>query len=354
MHSDWSTNDPTGVSYIKNRPPITYNRYTSNTKVVGDFTVSGNISGAIDYSHLTNVPATASFANVASTGSYNDLSNKPTYANVATTGSYTDLINTPSIPSPSQWTTSTGNITCGLNVNCGANLFVNTALHIGQPALRKFDMWVDHTTERLIIESNYNGGQECMYIKSNGSMETTGSIKTAGLAIGTSSYLAGCITMSGNIYLSGDISPNAANVGQIGYSTVPFNRGYMQNGVVTTSDGRLKSSVSLPYGLHEIMQIEPIAYKWKTQSDLADTDPEKHHIYYGVDARQIHDSNILPELCYAGDTLTINYSELIPVLINAVKEQQKQIEELQTALRSMKSNIAFTPVNKNISGIKIL
>ena len=155
--------------------------------------------------------------------------------------------------------------------------------------------------------------------------------------------------MTGNIYIGGDISPNTANVGHIGYSSVPFNRGYMQNGVITTSDGNLKSSVELPYGLNEIMQIKPIAYKWKTQSDLADTDPEKHHIYYGVDARQIHDSNILPELCYTGDTLTVNYSELTPVLINAIKEQQKQIEELQTALRGINSNIAFTPIQKNIS-----
>ena len=154
--------------------------------------------------------------------------------------------------------------------------------------------------------------------------------------------------------MSGDISPNTANVGQIGYSAAPFNHGWAQNGWTQTSDGRLKSSVELPYGLNEIMQIKPIAYKWKTQSDLAETDPEKHHIYYGVDARQIHDSNILPELCYTGDTLTVNYSELIPVLINAVKEQQKQIEELQTALRSIKSNISFTPVQKNISGINIL
>ena len=38
-------------------------------------------------------------ATVATTGSYNDLSNKPTLATVATTGSYNDLSNKPTIPS---------------------------------------------------------------------------------------------------------------------------------------------------------------------------------------------------------------------------------------------------------------
>ena len=38
-------------------------------------------------------------ANVAMSGSYNDLSNKPSLHKVATSGSYTDLSNKPSIPS---------------------------------------------------------------------------------------------------------------------------------------------------------------------------------------------------------------------------------------------------------------
>lgn len=52
----------------------------------------------------------ASLAQVAFTGSYNDLSNKPTLAVVATTGSYNDLSNKPTIPSgqvQSNWTQTT-------------------------------------------------------------------------------------------------------------------------------------------------------------------------------------------------------------------------------------------------------
>ena len=44
------------------------------------------------YNDLSGKP---SLAAVATSGSYNDLSNKPSYATVATSGSYDDLINEP-------------------------------------------------------------------------------------------------------------------------------------------------------------------------------------------------------------------------------------------------------------------
>ena len=94
MQSDWAANDQTGLSHIKNKPPLTYNRFTSNTKVTGafsvvggDLTVSGNIVGAIDYSHIVNVPSTSTLATVATTGNYADLINKPTPTQWSTSGS---------------------------------------------------------------------------------------------------------------------------------------------------------------------------------------------------------------------------------------------------------------------------
>ena len=276
-----------------------------------------------------------------------------TYATVATTGSYTDLINTP-------WTISgttinytgsqqlTGSLTLAGgtvlspptvsgNISISGNRlgsydgiqFPNGTLRCGSTTGGNFGFH-DGTTWLFKVDTF-----KCLWVY-------------GGAVILGDSEVSGLLKCT-NLTVVGDLYPTNANTGYVGVSAAPFNRGYMQNGVITTSDGNLKSSVELPYGLNEIMQIKPIAYKWKTQSDLAETDPEKHHIYYGVDARQIHDSNILPELCYTGDTLTVNYSELTPVLINAVKEQQKQIEELQTALRSINSNVAFTPIQKNIS-----
>lgn len=90
----------------------------TNTLKVGDGlthyadlpSISGGGSGTSDYTELSNKPsindvtlvgnisaADLGFANVATTGDYNDLTNTPTLANVATTGDYNDLTNLPTL-----------------------------------------------------------------------------------------------------------------------------------------------------------------------------------------------------------------------------------------------------------------
>ena len=59
----------------------------------GNIEISG-FSGS--YNDLTDKPT---LSTVATTGSYNDLTDKPTLSTVATTGSYNDLTNKPTIPS---------------------------------------------------------------------------------------------------------------------------------------------------------------------------------------------------------------------------------------------------------------
>ena len=60
------------------------------------------------YNDLSNTP---NLATVATSGSYSDLSNKPNLATVATSGSYNDLTNKPTIPAAqvnSDWNATTG------------------------------------------------------------------------------------------------------------------------------------------------------------------------------------------------------------------------------------------------------
>ena len=68
------------------------------------------VNTTIDYSEITGTPSLSSVATSGSyndlsdkpvifSGSYNDLSDKPVLSTVATSGSYNDLINQPSIPS---------------------------------------------------------------------------------------------------------------------------------------------------------------------------------------------------------------------------------------------------------------
>ena len=95
------------------------------------------------------------------------------------------------------------------------------------------------------------------------------------------------------------------------------------------SDKRLKKDVKdLPYGLSEILQLQPKSYNWKNR--------EQNEKSLGLIAQEV--KPIIKEIVKTQDneekTLGISYTELIPVLINAIKEQNKRIDDLESRLES--------------------
>lgn len=147
--SDWGQSDSSAIDYIKNKPTIwnatltiqrnwtNVNTFTANatSNVTANISVPTKTSDITndswfidkDVNNLTNYTLTTSLATVATSGSYNDLSNKPSIptntsdlnndsgfidkdvnnltnytlssslATVATSGSYADLLNKPTI-----------------------------------------------------------------------------------------------------------------------------------------------------------------------------------------------------------------------------------------------------------------
>jgi len=95
-----------------------------------------------------------------------------------------------------------------------------------------------------------------------------------------------------------------------------------------TSDSRLKQSVQ-PYndGLTSLMKINPVRFHYNEKSGY-DTKPE----YVGVIAQelQVVAPYMVNNFQKNGETyLNVDNSAMIYMLINAVKEQQQQIEELK-------------------------
>ena len=145
------------------------------------------------------------------------------------------------------------------------------------------------------------------------------------------------------------IIPYTANNIYNGIASNPWYYVYSQNGCVTTSDSRLKTSVPLTYGLNELMKVSTIKYQWKTQVDLPDTDENKNFQYFGVKADEL--VGIFPELCYSKnydangdvilgeDTVQINYSELLPVVINSVKELKRENDVLVSRVSTLDMKI---------------
>ena len=89
----------------------------------------------------------------------------------------------------------------------------------------------------------------------------------------------------------------------------------------STSDIRLKTNVQvIENPLDKVIQIEGVSFNWKEDNSPA----------LGVIADQVQKR--IPELVHGDDPKTVNYNGLIGLLIEAVKEQQIQIDELKSKL----------------------
>jgi hypothetical protein len=98
---------------------------------------------------------------------------------------------------------------------------------------------------------------------------------------------------------------------------------------VTLSDISLKKDIQpLNYGiLDKVLKLNPVSFYWKDEN----MDKEKH---FGFVAQEVEE--VLPELVRQDSQgkKTLNYNELIPYLVRAIQEQQKEIEELKAILNS--------------------
>ncbi len=98
--------------------------------------------------------------------------------------------------------------------------------------------------------------------------------------------------------------------------------------VTAFSDEKLKENITvIPNALEKISQIRGVTY---TRNDLED----KEKVYSGVIAQEVE--KVLPEVVSTeGDTKTVAYGNMVGLLIEAVKEQQAQINELKKQIEEM-------------------
>lgn len=109
-------------------------------------------------------------------------------------------------------------------------------------------------------------------------------------------------------------------------------------GVVTdVSDIRLKYDIQpLQSPLQKITSLNGFAFKMKGD--------ENQSVEYGVSAQDVQ--VVFPELVHQVDdngTLGVSYNGLIAPMIEAMKEQQAEIDSLKAEIEALKRNIASTP-----------
>ena len=101
------------------------------------------------------------------------------------------------------------------------------------------------------------------------------------------------------------------------------------------SDQRYKTSIrNLDGALEKVLSLKPKSYLWDQEGH-----PDNNFsdgLQYGLIAQEVE--AIIPELVHTGNDgyKSVNYTQLIPFLIQSVQEQNKEIEALKKELDSLK------------------
>lgn len=140
--------------------------------------------------------------------------------------------------------------------------------------------------------------------------------------------------------------PGADNQYLLGTGNNRFTYVYAVNGVVNTSDLRDKKEIeSCQLGIDYIKRLSPISFKWITSDD------EKIHFGLGAqDVKRETDNYIGNTALVTGseiedDRYGILYHELIPILINSIKQLSNEIDLLK---KDSKVSDAIVEDNKEI------
>jgi hypothetical protein len=161
----------------------------------------------------------------------------------------------------------------------------------------------------------------------------------------------------------------------LGSSTKRWNTVFACNGTINTSDRRNKTNIqNIHYGIKDIMKLNPVSFEWNYDAGEGTK--------LGLIAQELQ--NVLPEVVrdwhyetdettgartkVTGDRLGVFYSDIIPVLIKGMQEQQQQIDakdkkaidqqeqidELKASIKNLETALSLCCTNfssdRNVTG----
>jgi hypothetical protein len=132
------------------------------------------------------------------------------------------------------------------------------------------------------------------------------------------------ITSGGNVA----IGATTANVKFYVAGDAAISGKFNSNGIQESSDRRFKKDIiKLGNSLEKVMLLEAVSYNWRVEEFPEKRFGDKKEI--GLIAQDLE--QVYPELVSTDQDgyKSVQYSHLVPVLIEAIKEQQKQIEGLK-------------------------
>ena len=182
----------------------------------------------------------------------------------------------------------------------------------------------------------------------------------------------GNVSINGNVVIDplalemrshGDLVPDQDGFHQLGTDALTWASVWATDITINSSDARLKKNISnLNYGLDAVMKLRPVSYNWIKNPDGQDGSKR-----IGLIAQEVQ--KVIPEIVrdwqYVGDEKTgkitkqptsklgLQYDAIIPVLIKAIQEQQKEIEELKKGTASNTPSAQSTASVAEVDAINV-
>ncbi|MBN2273660.1 MAG: tail fiber domain-containing protein, partial [Bacteroidales bacterium] len=244
--------------------------------------------------------------------------------------------------------TSNGNVGIGLTVSPAEKLHINGSVRGNQTGALRINSgisYVDVGSKDICFAHFFTDRVQYYFDKkiliSGGMLTSYGS---ADLKL--------CTGTAFNVKITVNNSTGNVGIGRSPHATYKLDvQGDVASmGQVLTSDIRLKDNIMpLEADIEKINLLNPITFTFKrpeiekTRSDINDTtiqeelaDPNNEQFYdqirYGFSAQELQ--QVFPDFVSADENgfLSVNYVGMIPVLVDVLKEQHKQIESLQTLI----------------------
>jgi hypothetical protein len=272
----------TSVTLVKQYGNPTFNSLTvsGSTNFTGSLNITGSLRTTGSISTIGSITATTSITAATFTGSGVGLTNIPNSATTATSANTGNAIVTRD---------GSGNFNAG-SITLIGNQFINNT----SPTIYLQD--TDHRSSMIHCNSNI-----FYVLRGSGNNSTTWA------------------QFNGYWPLEINLENNNA---QFGGSITAV------GDVTAFSDVRVKKNITtIEKALDKVLQLRGVSYQ---RNDMED---DKTHI--GVIAQEIQ--QILPEVVSENDKgyLNVAYGNIVGILIEAIKEQQSQIEELKTTINGL-------------------
>jgi hypothetical protein len=132
----------------------------------------------------------------------------------------------------------------------------------------------------------------------------------------------------------GEIVPDADGTWNLGAAAKRWNTVFATNGVINTSDARLKKDITgLSYGLNDLLKLRPVEYNWNDDA-LKGYGKGKNLGFLAQDLEKV-----IPNVVYvpkdATDHYGVNYEALIPVLTKSIQDLNQKLEEKTADLKAV-------------------